>query len=572
MSVTENTSSNKNNKPARRLFVVIAVLIAANIVGWFFYGQIDLTKDKRYTITNTTKNMLQHVDGKMEVQVYLTGKDLPFAFKSLANSTESMLQHFRSISNNKITYRIVDPLGDDSTTMSTMRQFHMTGIPTVVDDGKKGKRQTTVFPWALVTTIDKEGKAIAYPVFLLATNSIKPNRSNLLKSDILLEYNLANGIHQLTRKERPAVAYLTGNGEQLDPHVGALVVTMQQYYTFDTLNIDQNNIIPAKYKSILIQRPMMPFTDQQKFKLDQYVMNGGHIYWSLNMVTGNLDSLHNRQFNAMPIDLNLNDLLFNYGVRINTNLIEDAESSAFIPLQANARNAEPTMFPWAYFPVLNAAGDHPIVKNMNGVLGRFVSSIDTVGGGSPVDKTILLSSSRYSKIEATPTPVILASATVEPNRADYTNSNLPAAVLLEGSFKSAYSSHRSVELTDWITSQKIPLKDKSAENGKMIVVSDADILTNDFSEKSGPLGLGTFLWDPQSIYDNQAFLLNCMEYMNDDENLLEARNKNFDNHVLDPKVVENERTKWQFINIVLPVIAILIFGAIFSFARKKKYA
>ena len=572
MSVTENTIPKKDKKPARRLFAVIAILIAANIAGWFFYAQIDLTKDKRYTITDATKHMLQHVDGKMEVLVYLNGKELPAAFKDLANNTESMLQHFREISNNKITYRIVDPLGDDSTTMSVLRQFHMTGIPTTIGDGKKGKRQTTVFPWALVTGTDAQGKAIAYPVFLLAANTLKLEANNLLKSDILLEYNLANGIHQLSRKERPAVAYLTGNDEQLDAHVGAMVASLQQYYTLDTLNIDQHNIIPAHYKTLLIQRPTVPFTDQQKFKLDQYVMNGGHILWSLNMVTGTLDSLLNRQFNAMPMDLNLNDLLFNYGIRVNTNLVEDAVNQAYIPLKGSGANAEFTMFPWVYFPVLNAASDHPIVKNLNGVLSRFVSSIDTVGNGSATDKTILLSSSRYSKTESTPTPVILESATIEPNPADYKDHNLPAAVLLEGSFKSAYSTHRSVELSDWIASQKIPLKDKSADNGKMILLSDADILTNDFSERSGPMNMGMFTLDREKIYDNQTFLLNCMEYINDDDNLLEARNKNFDNRILDPKVVDNERTKWQFINIALPVIAILIFGAVFSFVRKRKYA
>jgi ABC-2 type transport system permease protein len=572
MAATENTIPKKDKKPARRLFAVIAILIAANIAGWFFYGQVDLTKDKRYTITDATKRMLKHVDTRMEVLVFLDGDQLPAAFKSLSQSTESMLRHFREISDNKISYRILDPLGNDTNTVNILKRFQMSGIPVTVSEGKKGSKQIMVFPWALVTKVDENGKSLAYPVFLPSINSMRLNRSNLLKSEILLEYNLANGIHQLSQKERIPVGYLIGNGEQSDEHIAAMANALSQVYRFDTFNIDGRNEIPAAFKSIIIQNPTQPFNDQQKFKLDQYVMNGGHILWSINTVTGTLDSLRSGRFNAMPIDLNLNDLLFNYGVRINTNIVEDAVDHAFIPLQAHAANSESTMFPWVYFPVLNAGSDHPIVKNLNGVLGRFVSSIDTVSNGTAVSKTILLSSSRYSKAEATPTPVLLESAMLTPNPAEYTRPYQIGAVLLEGNFSSAYSSHRSIELSDWISAAKVPLKDQSGPKGKMIVVSDADIMTNEFSEKEGPSDMGIFKYDPTTQFDNKTFLLNCLEYMNDDENLLEARNKNFDNRILDPKVVENEKTKWQFINIALPVVAMLLFGVVFSFIRKRKYA
>jgi len=575
MSATGNTTSiNKRKKPARGLFVVIVLLIAANIAGWFFYGQIDLTRDKRYTITGATRKMLQHLDTKMEVIVFLTGKQIPAPFQKLANSTENTLQQFREISDNKVTYRVVDPLGNDTTALATLNRYHMSGIPVTINEGKKGNTQKMIFPWALVTVVDAQGQSLAYPVFLQEVNTFNLNRQTLLKSEILLEYNLANAIHQLSKKERIAVAYLTGNGEQLDPHVAAMISTLQRYYIFDSLNIDQATQVPARYKTLFIQRPVIPFTDQQKFKLDQYVMNGGHILWSLNTVTGNLDSIRRQTgFNAMPVDLNLNDLLFNYGVRVNTNLVEDAVNYAYIPLQARSNNAETSMFPWVYFPVLKEGSDHPIVKNLNGVLGRFVSSIDTVGnGGNPIQKTILLSSSRYSKSEATPAPVILGSAIEILNPATFTQHNLAGAVLLEGVFNSAFSTHRPVELSDWIAAEKIPLKDKADKPGKMIVISDADIMTNDFNEKTGPTEMGLFVMDPTIRYDNQAFLLNCMEYLNDDENLLEARNKNFESRILDPKVVADEKLKWQFINIGIPVAAVLIFGAAFFFIRKKRYA
>lgn len=572
MSATKPTINKRKSTSGKRLIAILAVLIAANIAAWFFYGQIDLTRDKRYTITDATKQMLHHLDRKMEVTIFLTGESLPAPFQNLANSTETMLRHFRDISDNKVTYHFTDPLGDDTTALAMLKRYRMSGLPVTINDGKKGTAQKMIFPWALVSTVDDKGGAVDYPVFLQQTNTFNLNRQTLLKSEILLEYNLANGIHQLSKKERTSIAYLLGNGEQWNYNMGSMSMTLAQFYNFDTFNIDQANAIPSRYKTILIQNPTEAFSDTQKFKLDQYVMNGGHILWSLNTVTGNMDSLNSGHFAAMPIDINLNSLLFNYGVRVNTNIVEDAVNHAFVPLQAKKDDAQPTMFPWVYFPILNAASDHPIVKNLNGVLTRFVSSIDTVGGDGNIQKTILLATGRYSKSEPTPMPVILESAIVTPNPADYPQHSLPAAILLEGNFNSAYSTNRPVALSDWITAAGVSIKDQSGPKGKMIVLSDGDILSNDVSQQSGPLEMGMFIWDPSIKFDNQTFLLNCMEYLNDDENLLEARNKNFDTHILDPKVVENERTKWQFINIGLPVIVILMFGAIFFFIRKKRYA
>jgi len=573
MSATDPTINKKKPAPGKKLISVIAVLIAANIAAWFFYGQIDLTKDKRYTITDATQHMLKHLDRKMEVTVFLKGEQLPAAFQSLANSTEAMLRHFRDISDNKVTYHFTDPLGSDTTALMMLKQYHMTGLPVSINEGKKGTSQKMIFPWALVSTVDDSGKPVDYPVFLQETNTMNFNRQTLLKSEILLEYNLANGIHHLSQKERTPVAYLLGNGEQFDGHVAGMILNLAQTYIFDTVNIDGVTSIPSKIKTVIIQNPTVPFTDIQKFKLDQYVMHGGHILWSLNTVTGNVDSMNAGHFAAMPIDLNLNDLLFKYGVRVNTNMVEDATERVFIPLQASKEDAEPTMFPWVYFPILKAGSDHPIVKNLNGgVLARFVSSIDTVGEGSAIRKTVLLASGRYSKSEPTPMPVILESAIVQPNPADYAQHYLAAAVLLEGKFNSAYSAGRPVALTDWIAANHLSIKDQSGDEGKMIVLSDGDMLTNDVNPQTGPMEMGVFKWDPSYKFDNQAFLLNCMEYLNDDENLLEARNKSFDNRILDPKVVEDEKTKWQLINIGLPVVAVLLFGAVFFFIRKRRYA
>jgi ABC-2 type transport system permease protein len=575
MSVTETTIKSNHNKPGGKIFAVILLLIAANIAAWFFYTQADLTRDSRYTITDATKRMLKHLDNKVEVLVFLTGDDLPAPFQRLSNSTESLLRNFRDISGNKVTYKVIDPVGSDTSALHILNQYHMSGIPVTISAGKKGSAQKMIFPWALVTMVDAQGKSVAYPVFLQEVNTFNLNRQTLLKSEILLEYNIAGGIHQLTRKDMPAVAYLTGNGELFDGHIAAMFSALsRRYYRLDTFNLGMNNIIPAAIKTVIINRPVTAFSETDKFKIDQYVMNGGNVLWSINMVSGTLDSMFNPtgHFNSMPIELNLNDLLFNYGVRINPNVVEDAVNHAFIPLQAKSAKARSTMFDWIYFPVLNAGSDHPIVKNLNGVLTRFVSSIDTNSNDPAIKKTVLLSSSRYSKIEAAPLPIIVESAIEPPNVALFPKRNLIGAILLEGNFSSGYATRKPVEVADMIASLKIQAKTKTTAPGKMIVTGDADMLSNEFAESVGPSEMGMFAPDQSIKFDNESFLVNCMEYMNDPDNLLEARAKSFDNSILDPKVVEQERTKWQFINIGVPVISILIFGAVFFFVRKRKYA
>ncbi len=561
-------NNNIRSKPGRRLFIIILLLAIVNIASWFVYFQLDLTKDKRYTVTPATAAMLRQPGDKVEVLVFLEGDDLPAAFQSLANSTESMLRNFRSMSGNKVVYRFIDPLGSDTTAMGLLRKYGMSGIPVTVNAGKKGTVQKMIFPWALVLRHDSQS---AYPVFLQEVNSSNLNRETLLKSEMLLEYNLANGIHQLRKNEVPMVAYLTGNGEVFDLSVFDAIASLRQYYRLDTLNLQQADSIPAHFKSIIINRPLYAFSETDKFKIDQYLMRGGNILWSINMATGTLDSLRSGSFNSMPADLNLNDLFYNYGIRINTNLITDAVNSVYIPLQASGNNPQPELRPWIYFPVLYAGSDHPVVKNLNGVLTRFVSSIDTNANDASIRKTLLLTSSRYSRTEAVPLPVILEKAIEIPDPAAFPSKNLVGAILLEGKFRSLYNGRQPQEVISFMNNAGSALVPSAEKTGKVVVLSDADILANDVSEKRGPSQMGAFVFTPDYLYDNRSFFLNCMEYITDPGNLLEARGKTYDLRRLDPKRVEDEKLKWQLINIVVPVCIILILGCIFNLARKRKY-
>lgn len=562
---------NRMKKNRNSILGIFLFLIAINIIAYFFYARLDLTKDKRYTITNATKNMLQHIPKKVEITVFLKGADLPAAFKQLSKSTEDLLQNFRSLSKNEISYHFVDPLGSDTTALNTLSHFRMSGIPITIDAGKKGTAQKMVFPWALVTTQNENGNLDAFPVFLQESNTPELSREILGKSEMLLEYNIANAIHQVTKKEKAAIAYLTGNQEEFDFGVSSAFNTLLKYYTVDTLNLQQQLAIPTTYNAIIINRPLTAFSEVDKFKIDQYLMHGKSVFMSIDAASGSLDSFSNAgQFNSLAIDLNTNDLFFNYGFRINSNLIEDAVSCVGIPLTAQNNNGQSVIYPWVYFPVLQNGSDHPIVKNLNGVLGRFVSSIDVNENNPQVKETDLLTSSAYSAIIGTPTPIILETAMVDKNPADFRKKHLLASILLEGSFPSLYVQRTPIEVANFKKEHAISTIDKSNTDAKMIVVSDGEILMNEFSEKDGPSDMGVYRYSDYR-FDNKSFMLNSLEYLTDKDNLLEARTKNFKTQLLDPKRVEAERSFWQMINIGVPVVLILLMGGIYFFVRKKKY-
>lgn len=549
----------------------ILLLIGINIGVTFINGKVDLTKDNRYTITPATKKLLKDLPAKIEVTVFLTGDDLPAAFRRLSRSTLEMLRNFRDISNNKVSFQTLDPLGDDSLALQLLNGYRMSGIPVTIGAGKKGISQRMIFPWALITLKDDKGMTHGFPVFLQETNTPQLSRSILLRSEMLLEYSLANGIHQITKTNAAAVAYLTGNGEAFGYHVLAAFNALSHYYRLDTFNLEQNVQIPGSYAAIIINQPQKTFSEIDKFKIDQYLINGGRLYINVDGATGSLDSFNNEgRFNSMALNLNLDDLLYHYGVRLNHDLMEDAVNCAGIPLTAQGNNPQPVIYPWVYFPVLQAGSEHPIVKNLNGVLGRFVSTLDTNANDPAIRKTILLASSDYSKIEPTPTPILLESAMVENNPATFLQKKLAAAILLEGKFASAYANRMPLEVKQFADAHHLSLKPEDGADGKIIVASDGALMMNEFSEKSGPSDLGIYRYSDFQ-FDNKTFLLNSMEYLTDPNNLLEARAKRFEKHLLDPKRVDEERDKWQWINIGVPIASIVLLGFVFGFIRKKRF-
>lgn len=550
---------------------MLCLLVAVNVFAAFFHTQIDLTKGGRYSITPATKHLLKNLDKPVFVTVYLSGNDLPAAYKKLSNSTEDLLKTFADISGHQVDYRMVDPLGNDTAATKALEEFRMSGFPVTVPNGKKGLQQKMVFPWALVVM---DGKP--WPVMLQESNASVLSRKILGKSEELLEYNIATAIHQLAKAAPDTIAYLTGHGEPFGYEVFSAFNNLGRFYVLDTFNLHQHNSIPLHYKSIIINRPLLAFDEVAKFKIDQYLMQGGHIFWGINAVNGSLDSFRQApQFNALPIDLNLSDMLFRYGVRINANLIKDADNCIDIPLPASENDANPQTYPWQYFPILHPPKDagSPVVKNLNEILGKFVSSIDTNTNDPNIRKTVLLTTSRYTTLEGVPTPVMLASATIPVNRAAYRNPNSIAAILLEGPFVSAFGGHLPAVVKSFTDTLNIRPVKQAPPDARMIIVADGDLIMNDVNEERGPMDMGMYAYSPTPYrFENRNFLLNSIEYLSDPDNLLAARSKSFEPQLLDAVRVNEERGKWQWINIGIPAGLVLLFGSVYLFIRKRKYA
>ncbi|RYD97470.1 MAG: gliding motility-associated ABC transporter substrate-binding protein GldG [Sphingobacteriales bacterium] len=573
MSSEVSKIKKKRQSLFRSFLFVVLVLVSINIIAYQWYAQLDLTADKRYSTTRATTQMLKELKGNVNVTVFLAGKKLPAAFKNLAYGTEELLKTFSNESHRKVIYQFVDPV-DNEDAVNTLRQYGMTGFPvTVNDDG--GMQQRLVYPWALVTYIPENGaEARSVPVMLQESNSMVLNKQILLRSEIMLEYNLGNTIRQLSKAKDDMVAYLTGNGEPTSAEMLSLARNVGiARYGMDSLNLQSVTNIPASYKAMLIVKPTIPFSELDLFKIDQYIMQGGRVLFALDATLANIDSFqHSGTFTATPLNTGLNELLFPYGARVNNDLVLDATTNAGIPVAVGGE-AQPQKYSWPYFPVLEGNEQLALTKNLQGVLARFPSSIDlNKNNDAKVKKMPLLSSSVYTKTVGLPAVVMYNQSILEtPNLATFNKKNVVVAALLEGTFVSPFAQQHSDALNAFIDQHQLIVKNQSAANAKLIVLSDADILLNEVGE-NGPMELGAYRFEKGFRFDNAAFFQNSLTYLIDDHNLLEARTKNFQSRILDPKRVAEEATKWQFLAIGVPVMLVGILGLIYTYIRKRKYA
>lgn len=553
----------KKKNPFGKIVVFAIALILVNILAYQVWLQVDLTRDQRYSINPKTEQLLEDIKDPVSIQVFLTGDKLPSGFKKLAISTEELVRNFREISRSKVQYEIIDPQKADTNLLNDIVRYGVSNFPVTVAEGKGKTTQIPVTPYALVACGSRK-----IPVLLQSFKTAQLSENDFNNSLVLLEYNIANAIRKVSKPYLDTVLYLLGNEEAGGAEVYQLANALSAQYTFIADTLHRMPSIPLKYKTVIINHPKMAFTEVDKYKIDQYVLQGGNLLVAAKGTTASFDSLKIAQsFTAIPYVSNLDNLLFNYGVRISNNIVSDIEKCVDIPLQ-NEDNApgKSDFYLWPYFPIYSTNPDHSITKNLNEVLGKFASSIELVNDQADVKKTILIHTSNYTRLEAAPVLIDITSVLLQPERIAFNKKQIPIGVLLEGKFSSLYAQHIPDELKPY-ANEKI---DKSINNSRIAIFSDADLFTNDFSKQSGPKEIGTYMYSPYT-FENKSLLLNTMEYLTDTMNLLDVRSKTYQASVLDRKRTEDERFKWQLINISTPAALVVLFGLVFNFFRKRKY-
>ncbi|HTE12641.1 MAG TPA: gliding motility-associated ABC transporter substrate-binding protein GldG [Chitinophagaceae bacterium] len=554
--------------------VLLALLVLVNVAASFFSVRADLTSEKRYTLSSSTKKLLKNIDGQVNITVFLDG-DIPKDFKKLKNSTTQLLQEFKEIGKSNIKYVFEKPGAglSDSAKSYFLDSIANLGIKPYtiqaqVEEGE-GTEQRQVVPGALLSY---KGRVTA--VDLLSGQSSALDETSINRVEATLEYKFASAIQKITTDSMPVVGYLLGNGEVYSDRIKDLINNnLRKKYGFAFLPIDSVPSIPAVFNAILINKPTQKFTDEQKLKLDQYTMQGGKIMWMIDNLYAEMDSLQRTQneFIAFDRGLNLEDLLFKYGVRINQDLVQDLNCDKMPSVIGNiGGKPQIQLLPWPYFPLLSSNTNNPISKNLDYVLSQFPNSIDTVKADG-IKKTYLLTTSDASRILNTPAKVSWTSVQNEEDVKTFTRAYVPIAVLLEGKFKSLYTNRVSASIKQSLDMANQPFRAQNETDNKMIVVADGDIALNFVSQTDGALSMGTNPYT-KSKYANSEFIMNSIEYLVDNSGILETRSKDITLRLLDKKKLETGKTKWQLINIVAPLLLVILFGGFYQFMRKRKYS
>jgi len=544
------------NKKIKNIVILSIGLILLNVINQSFYTRLDLTSDKRYTLSKTTKDIVSKVDKFLFVTVYLEG-DFPSEFKRLQRETRQYLEEL-ALENSNIKINFEAP---DKQREALIKRGMMPSQLTVEEDGKLS--EAIIFPWAEVS-FGKRSKVVS-----LLPNAIVASQDEQLEKAIEnLEYSFSNAINSITQKQQKRIAVLTGNGELQDIYQYSFLSEVSKKYRLAKFTLDSVATNPQQtlqdltsFDLAIIAKPTQKFTSKEKFTIDQYIANGGKTLWMLDYVQADQDSLFaNGKMLAYPRDLNLTDLLFSYGIRINTTLIKDLYA-AQIPV-ATGKVGNQTQFKnleWFYHPLVGGNPKHTITKNVSPVRLQFANQIDTLKNN--IKKTPLLVSSLLSQKIGTPSFIELQSIADEVVENDYKNGNQLFAVLLEGNFISAYKNR--------VKPYESSLYKEKATNNKMVIISDGDVSKNQIL-KGEPFDLNRDKWTNQQ-FGNKDFLINSIDYLLDDSGLIQLRNKTLTIKTLDKQKAFKERTFWQLLNVVLPLLILLSFGFVFNYWRKKKY-
>lgn len=545
---------------AQLLYVILGIFIL-NSLSSFFYKRFDMTHDKRYTLSQTTKEILKKVNQPLEFTVLLQGSDFPPEFKRLQQETKQLLEEFRNINSN-IRFVFEDPLENEVDLNQAMFDLDQMGlIPTNIPIQKQGSQQIImIYPWAIGYD-DLNKHSVRIP--LLFNNTGMSASENIQKSVEQLEYAFTDAIAKLTIKEKKSIAILKGNGQIDDKYLADFITNLQPYYQigeFDLKNLQEDNkqVISNldRFDLAIIAKPTEAFSEREKYILDQYIMKGKKTMWFIDQVNFDLDSLRNpmRQNIALGNDLNLDDMFFRYGFRINYNLIQDYLSA---PITIKGENQEDLPLDWWYSPIIPSRENHLINKSINIVKLEFANAIDTLDNG--IKKTVLLETSEMSRPTGVPQQINLFQFDAQEH---FVGKPSITGVLLEGNFTSAYRNR--------VKPFEYPNQLDEGGDSKMIVVSDGDIVNYMYANKKF-LPNGYDIWTRQ-IYGNKDFLMNSVHYLLDDSGIINIRAKEVKLAFFDKDKIKDKYVTVQIITVGMPILILALFGIAFNYLRKKRYA
>lgn len=549
--------------------LLLLALVLLGIVTEAFNFRIDLTEDRRYTISEPSKQVIENLDDVIFIRVYLDG-EMPVQMKKFRTSIREKLDELKRYSGKNIQYEFRNPSeGSDERRRSIFRELQQKGLiplPIRENDAEGGATQRLIFPCALVNYKGKE-----LPVNFVKNNQQLSAEENLNFALQNLEYELVNTIQKISRTTKDKIAFIEGHGELDDNSLWGISVSLSDYYDIESVTIEGAVGILDEYKAVIVAKPVERWSEADKFVIDQYIMQGGRAAWFIDAVHIHEDSLQRGEVTmGLVCEHNLNDQLFNYGVRINHNVLQDLQCSQLrINVALTDMPAEWRLAKWTYYPLLWPPLDNPITKGIDLVKAQYPGVIDTVGNNKAIKKTYLLYSSDHAKVTAAPLIVSLSQVNEKITEQIFNLSYLPVAVLLEGEFVSPF---RNRMISQYINKPGFTFSPKS-KNTKMVVVSDGDIIRNEVN-KAGvetiPYELG-FDRHTRNTYGNKDFAMNIINYLTDENGLMEIKNRTFKMRLLDSSKIAYNHTEIIVINTVIPPAIVILCGIAFIFYRRRKY-
>lgn len=562
-----------------QLVLGLVIIIFLNVIGYFFFARIDLTQEKRYTLSESSKKLMSNLEDIVFIRCYLEG-DIPSEYKKLRNETKEMLDQFRAY-NPDIEYEFVDPNGFENAKDKNefyQRLFEKGFSPLLTTSTNNNSQvQQYIFPYLEITY---KGRTTIVP--LISSKNGFSGESIINASIQNLEYNLYSAIRSVATQQRGKIAFLYGHGEWEVNNIWDFISSLSEYYDVDSISINEKlnaltervydsvnpNLVKIKNKfdCLIVAKPTSIFSYKDLYLIDQYIMHGGKILWLLDPLNVSMDSLQT-QANTFAISnfTGIDDILFRYGVKLNTDLVTDMQCAKIPIVTGQYQNNTPQMtyYPWNFFPEINPNSNHIISDKISPVKMEFVSSIDTTN--SPAKKTILLSSSNRTRVLNSPVNVSLQMLKQKQDASLFNSGAKDVAILLEGEFSSAFKNRLTPEME---LNSQMGYKDFS-DTTAMIVIADGDVVRNDFMNgQLLPLGYDKYT---RQMYGNKEFLINCVNYLCGDEDLIPLRSREVIMRRLDVAKVEREKTAWQIVNVAMPIVLIVLFGVLLAVLRKKTF-